>query len=119
MESKSNVCPVVAFPCPMPGQPHPLQCDAQITQEEFPTSMSLRQFFYKNDMNDILTMVKNRMIQSKRQHQQSARIVIADVNHYPVQLMTEAKEFLKMRGYSIVDIEDAAGNASGFKISWV
>jgi hypothetical protein len=92
--------------------------NSQVTRETFPCLKELRDIFYKEDFNALLYLIKNRIIQAKRANQNSARINYPEIANLPQQVVTDVKHCLRTKDFIIVDVEDAAGVASGFKVNF-
>jgi hypothetical protein len=85
----------------------------------FPHLHELQQIFYEMDFDELLNLIKNRIIASKRGNMKEARIHTNEMNNISLQVVTDVKQYLRNeRGYNIVDVEDIGGNYSGFKISF-
>ena len=89
-----------------------------VTSDTFPSLVQLQQVFYTEDFNNLLNIIKNRIIAAKRTNFIVARILNNDITNFPLQVVTDVKVLLRNRGYNITEIEDANGISTGFKITF-
>lgn len=90
-----------------------------ITTETFPNIDDLQEIFYKDDFNRVLNIVKNRIIQAKTNNLNYAKLYNVDFINIPEKVMIDVKIFLcQERGYSVSEIENNEGNATGWKLSF-
>jgi hypothetical protein len=88
------------------------------TKDNFPSFEDLKSIFYKEDFDQVLNTVKNRMIQAKRANQQFARMTQVEFANIPAKVVTDVKQFLRTeKDFIITEIENEAGAASGWKIT--
>ena len=92
--------------------------NSQVTRETFPCLTELQDIFYKEDFNALLYLVKNRMIQAKRMNQNHARINNPEIANLHQTVVTDVKQFLRTKNFTITEIEDNAGIASGWKVNF-
>jgi hypothetical protein len=85
------------------------------TPETFLNANEMREKFFRDDVNSILTMITNRFLQSRRNP--IIRMLQAELQAYPVDVVQYVKSLLNTRGYVLTDIEDNNNNVLGFKIS--
>lgn len=85
------------------------------TPETFLNANEMREKFFRDDVNSILTMITNRFLQSRRNP--IIRMLQAELQTYPVDVVQYVKSLLNTRGYVLTDIEDNNNNVLGFKIS--
>ena len=88
-----------------------------ITMNNFPSSAILLDVFHNRDKNSILTLIKNRFFQARQRSERSIRILPGDYERYTPELVNEIKEFLMMKGYTVINIEDPVGANQGFRVS--
>lgn len=86
-----------------------------VSSETFLTANEMREKFFRDDVNTILTMITNRLFQSKRNP--IVRMLQTELQLYPLDVITFTKTILHERGYILTDIEDNNGILLGFKIS--
>lgn len=92
--------------------------NTQTTRDSFPSLNELQQIFYKEDFNNLLNIIKNRIIMAKRANTNFSRINIPELLNIPQAVISDVKNFLRNMGYIITDVEDNTGIPSGFKIAF-
>lgn len=90
-----------------------------ITADTFPSFTALQDILFREDMNQFLNMIKNRIIQAKRGNIPFVRILQAEQGIYSQHVINETKSFLAVRGYVITELEDVAGVSIGWKINYM
>lgn len=90
----------------------------QTTRDSFPSLNELQEIFYKEDFNNLLNTIKNRIIMAKRVNTNFARINMPELMNISQAVITDVKQFLRNMGYIVTDVEDNAGIASGFKVAF-
>jgi hypothetical protein len=92
--------------------------NTMVTSETFPSLVLLKQVFYTDDINNLLNIIKNRIVIAKRNNITFARILNPDITNFSHQIVLDVKALLRTRGYMITEIEDANLIPTGFKITF-
>jgi hypothetical protein len=85
-----------------------------ITMDTFPSVQELRDILLRDDMNRALNIVKNRIITARQTYQPFARMLPADMPN--AEILNHVKNFLREKGYIIIELETAEGVSNGWKI---
>lgn len=102
----------------LPAAVQPFNEGVSVNRATFPSFEDLKELFYKEDFDQILNTVKNRMIQAKRTNQQFARMTLQDFANIKPNVVTNVKEFLRTeKDFTITEIENEAGVVTGWKIT--
>ena len=86
-----------------------------VTTTTFLSATEMREKYYIDDMNTLLTTISQRLVQAKRNP--TIRLLQADLQIYPPEIITNVKYLLQNKGYIITDTEDATGLVLGFKVT--
>ena len=90
-----------------------------VTRETFPSLVELQDILYDMDFNNILNMVKNRILMEKTNGNNFARFMHMDFANIKPQIVNDVKLFLRnKKNYIITDVEDVGGVHIGWKINF-
>jgi hypothetical protein len=90
-----------------------------VTRNTFPSLVELQDILYDMDFNNILNMVKNRILMEKSNGNNYARFMNVDFMNIKPQIVNDVKLYLRNeKNYTITDIEDVAGVHIGWKITY-
>ncbi len=89
-----------------------------INSLNFPDKNSVNECFFQENFNRLLNLIRTKMVQANSTNTSYCRVLPADTTGYKELVVTSVKSFLTNKGYSIVEIENADGGSTGWKLSW-
>jgi hypothetical protein len=92
--------------------------NSKVTGNTFPSRANLVEILTEDQFNRILQLVKTKILNASNENLSSIRVMVADVAQFKVQIVSNVKNWLVGKGYTITEIEDATGQSTGWKLSW-
>ena len=91
----------------------------ELTELNFPTVIEMRANLTRRKIHNLLTLVKNKM-EVRSETSTDTFIVLSneELAVFPPALLTQLKQMLKLKEYTMVEREDNNGQVIGLKISW-
>ena len=91
----------------------------ELTELNFPTVIEMRANLTRRKIHNLLTLVKNKM-EVRSETSTDTFIVLSneELAVFPPALLTQLKQMLKLKEYTMVEREDTNGQVIGLKISW-
>jgi hypothetical protein len=103
---------------PKPSPSSEFSQDTSATRQNFPSATQFKQLCALHNFNRVLDLVKSKMFAANISFLTVARIMNHDFASFPSDIVKDVKEFLVTQGFTITDIEDAAGISQGWKLTW-
>ena len=90
-----------------------------VTQSTFPTKTELNELIHIHNFNQLLVIIKNKIISAVGLMQKHVSITNQELSEkFHPTTIEEVKTFLLSKNYTITCVEDSSNNITGWKIYW-